>query len=49
MGTERLKEQYNLLLNEQKNKMDKLKQKRTMNNNREKNMVKIKRFSLSEF
>lgn len=40
MGTERLKEQYNLLLNEQKNKMDKLKQKRLMNNNQEKATVK---------
>ena len=39
MGTELLKEQYNLILNDQKNKLEKLKQKKLMNQS--KNVIKI--------
>ena len=42
MGTELLKEQYNLMINDQKNKLEKLKQKKLMNHSKNVNITFLK-------
>ena len=42
MGTELLKEQYNLILNDQKSKLEKLKQKKLMNQSKNVNIYNFK-------
>ena len=44
MGTELLKEQYNLMLNEQKTKLERLRQKKLMN--QQKNVTHLAFYSL---